>query len=350
MKNKITIISVILLSVLFFIVSCKKDNLNNLKQSTNKDTPPSNLNQYQRETDINKMNNLKLDETNINRLYNSFENKYKSFNINLREIDTTSLLIDTAIWQFETCINSDFGFPFNVSRKITDILDTLSFSIIGYSQDSIPLIKGSELYYEYNTAINKINSGNNNNDSIYFWCTNMNIYKIDKIRAKVIITTMTTFAYPYKRILPPGVYPDPFPFPTCKNAGIPQNPDNAATNFENKYELAGPPNALPYGIVTLYQFYGLSHRDNGVGDKLWWHSGYDTEDLCVNASGGGKLNSYLFSTKDVIDEHNYSHDNIFLGNLNIYPFYVSWDPIYGGHIEHIVEFFFYITTPRNNTK
>lgn len=350
MKNKINYIIVITIIAMMAVVSCKKENKNILKPTINYDTYLSNLNQYNHNTYIGKMNNIRIGNDGINQLYNTFKDKYKNYKMKLKSLDTTNLLIDTAIWQLKTCINTDLGFPFNVAHKTTDVFDTLSFSIIGYSKDSIPYIKGSDIYNEYDTIISNINMENNNGDSIYFWCTNMNVYKIDKLQAKVFITTMITFAYPYKRILPPGVYPDPFPYPTCKEAGNPYNPDNAAKNFENKYELEGPPNALPYGIVTLYDSHYLSHLSNNVGDRLWWHPGYNNEYLCVSPSGGGKLNDYLFSTKDVIDENNYSHDNIFLGNLNIYPTYISWNPVYGPHKEHIVEFYFYIITPINQTK
>ncbi len=284
-----------------------------------------------------KMNRLTLSEEQIFKLYHQFHNKYNNFKF--KNLDTSNLQADTAIWQFETCINTDYGFPFEVSHKVYDIYDTLEFSITGYTTDSIPVINGYELYTAYNNKVIEIQNENNNGDSTYFWCINMNIYDVDKNRNMLLIASMLSYATPYPHILPPGVYPDPFPDPTCYDAVNPINGDNAAKMFEQKYEIQGPPGPSGTGqyVITLYQLMGYDHNSPNVGEKLWWHY-YSSENLCTSPTGDGRLNNYLFSTKDVIDEHNYSHDNIFLGNLNIYPFYL---PGNYHQWEHIVEMYFY---------
>ena len=90
MKNKIIFIPVILLSVLFFIVSCKKDNLNNLKQSTNDDTYSQNV---------------------IKRI----ENFRQQIQGNLKT--GTMMTLDTAIWNLEALITNYGGYPDSASNK-----------------------------------------------------------------------------------------------------------------------------------------------------------------------------------------------------------------------------------------
>jgi len=89
MKNKITIISVILLSVLFFIVSCKKDNLNNLKQSTNKDTYSQNV---------------------IKRIENFRQQMQENFK------SGTLMTLDTAVWNLEALLTNYGGYPDSSSK------------------------------------------------------------------------------------------------------------------------------------------------------------------------------------------------------------------------------------------
>jgi hypothetical protein len=90
MKNKIIFIPVILLSVLFFIVSCKKDNLNNFKQNTNDNTYSQNV---------------------IKRI----ENFRQQIQGNLKT--GTMMTLDTAIWNLEALITNYGGYPDSASNK-----------------------------------------------------------------------------------------------------------------------------------------------------------------------------------------------------------------------------------------
>ncbi len=321
MDKKIIFAAVSILVVNIFVSSCNKYP-----------QPILSKNKVHIKT-IDEMNNLNVSEKRIFELYHRFHNDYDKFK--LKELDTSNLQADTAIWQFETSINTDYGFPVAVARKLFDVYDTTEYSITSYTNDSIPIIDGTELYGYYTTKTSQFQNENNDGDSTYFWCTHLNIFSIDKSRQKVIVTAMFSYATPYPHILPPGVYPDPFPDPTCMSAF------DAAPAYESKYEIEGPQNLNYPGtsqyVITFYQLIGYDHHDQNVGDQLWWHY-YTMDTLCTYPTGDGRLNDYLFSTKDVIDTHNYSHDNIFLGNLNIYAYYL--DPTY--EWEHIVEMYFYM--------
>ena len=90
MKNKIIFISVILLSILFFIVSCKKDNMNNLKQSTNDDTYSQNV---------------------IKRIENFRQQMQGNFKTG------TMMTLDTAVWNLEALLTNYGGYPDSASKN-----------------------------------------------------------------------------------------------------------------------------------------------------------------------------------------------------------------------------------------
>ncbi len=323
MNNKIKFSLIVTFVVLIFATACNKypQMVVNDKQVHYKS--------------LEEMNSINPTEKQIFKLYHRFHDDYQKFT--LKELDTSNLQADTAIWQFETSINTDYGFPFDVARKKFDNYDTTEYSITGYTTDSVPIIDGSELYSYYSAKVNDIQAENNDGDSTYFWCTRLNIYSIDKSRQKVIVTAMFSYATPYPHILPPGVYPDPFPDPMCLSG------DQAAPAFESKYEITGPSINYPgttQWVITLYEHVTYSHHDPDVGDQLWWRY-YSVGTLCTYPYGDGSLNNYLYSTKDVIDDHNYSHDNIFLGNLDINDVYVTYTGNQAPEWEHIVHMFFY---------
>ncbi len=90
MKNKITFITVILLSILFFIVSCKKSTIN---------TPESNS------------NNNTYSKTIVQRI-NQFNQQMQGHFKN-----GTMMTLDTAVWNLEALLTNYGGYPDSASDK-----------------------------------------------------------------------------------------------------------------------------------------------------------------------------------------------------------------------------------------
>ena len=91
MKNKIILLSVIVLSALFFVVSCKKSNLGN---------PDTNLN-----------NNSQYSKTimqRINRFNQQMQGHFKN---------GTMMTLDTAVWNLEALLTNYGGYPDSTSNK-----------------------------------------------------------------------------------------------------------------------------------------------------------------------------------------------------------------------------------------
>jgi len=89
MKNKLTFLSVMLLSVLFFVVSCKKDNISNPQQSTNS----------------NYSNNIMKRIENFRLQMNE---NYKS---------STLMSLDTAVWNLEALLTNYGGYPDSIGKN-----------------------------------------------------------------------------------------------------------------------------------------------------------------------------------------------------------------------------------------
>ena len=91
MKNKIILLSVIVLSALFLVVSCKKSNLGN---------PDTNLN-----------NNSQYSKTimqRINRFNQQMQGHFKN---------GTMMTLDTAVWNLEALLTNYGGYPDSASNK-----------------------------------------------------------------------------------------------------------------------------------------------------------------------------------------------------------------------------------------
>ncbi|MCB2207301.1 MAG: hypothetical protein KQH67_03300 [Bacteroidetes bacterium] len=295
-------------------------------------------------TDLKKINIIKeINEFKPNSnegvvLYKEFVNEIEIKENGLRNIEPVDKLASEAVWQFQTTLNSFHGFPFRMARKFEKVIDTYTYEIKSYGVGGMPILDGNDIYMHYVSKRNETIS--NNNDSVAFWCCFVEVDTLDlnNDELRLQITSIRAQNFPY--ILPPGVDPIPFPDYTCMYACYPSYCDgkywkSAAEEYEKKIEFWGPPPEYePYNYyIDLHSMNGFGPDSPGINGRLYKSV---ITYYILDTDGEDELNGYLMSTKEVIDENNYTGGVYFLGYFSIVPFSddIPWN-------EHLVTLWFY---------
>ncbi len=293
-------------------VSCKKgSNYSSLNDDQNKNNV------------INKINQFKPTEGEMGNVYYRFIAK-KDLNMNNLKNDFLDQQIDSAIWNIETYLNTTYGFrSSDTCYKESEIIDTLTFAIKGFN-NSIPLVDGEEIGNFLILNENNIIKENSDGDNIDFWCNFIDV--IDISDGKVTITMNTVRSIRYFGVYPPGFNPQNFTHYTCMQAvgrAVCNGKNWGGANFEYERRIEihdGSVFVSPgYIMVYDYAFYKGMYSP-GVNGRLWHVNQYNRLDYNMSTSPpADELNTYLQSTKDVVDDFNpQGVSDRFLGNIYIY--------------------------------
>lgn len=318
---------ILIIGVAVTIHSCKKDRINSVNSEVNLDAKS-----------IDQINNYRPSDEKIGDAYRAYANYYT--NVSTLKSGSIDQRIDTAMWNVETYFNNQYGFRDSATYyKSHDIIDTVVFSVNNYD-NGIPIIDGDEFDSFIASKASDLSQENSNSDSLYFWCSRIELDKVSNNNAYVILT-VTIFWGP-NGVYPPGWNPNNFPHYTCMQANWTSICDGkrwygAAKEFESRYEVGGVATNPNYILVPFNSFY-KTKGSYGVEDgELWEHPWDPTEILDTNPPED-RLNYYLQSTKNMIDRFNPNGINgIVLGNLSIYNFEnLIQYPYYN---THLVEFY-----------
>lgn len=291
-----TIISII-------VVSCKKNDNDIANHPMNDNTDK-----------INMINNYTPNPNDLGNVYYSFMSQYvDKFKQSLPDVS-----IDSSFWYVETHLNSKFGFDVDSSSyKNDEYYDTVEFSVNGYN-NNIPLIDGDELNtFLTNKEIEFIEE-NTDGDNIFFWCNRFELLEIrtTKVIAAMKVVTAKTFI----GVLPPGWNPDEFSHPTCMKAIKPgvcggTHWLGADEEYERRYKLY--PGIRDASQDVILVFHSITIPEALATPELW-QIPYISQDISLNTNGTDELNSYLLSTKSLIDSYNPNgSNNIYIGDIDV---------------------------------
>jgi hypothetical protein len=284
MKNKIIFIPVILLSVLFFIVSCKKDNLNNFKQNTNDNTYSQNV---------------------IKRI----ENFRQQIQGNLKT--GTMMTLDTAIWNLEALITNYGGYPDSASNKFI-----LLHSHFTLPTDAGGLVSMDDVQALYQQMVDSITVQLNG------IAGNVKFLKFSDVQQDSVVgnTAYLTSNNGYGQGFILGLYP---PFTDDWIWGTLGNPDNppysgncSGTDFssdgsnEIQYRLNHPAavsNAAGYTDLVTNTTDGSHCYDANSNPRIYW-DGNGNINRCLEIE---ELNYFLIEADNIIK----TEDNINTTNV-----------------------------------
>ncbi len=327
--KKIIKLCIILLTFTCLLNSCKKE----VVEVKNIDNKAEDL--------IHRINNFTPEIKSIGVTYKNYVNYLESLKEQKSSFEDQR--IDTSLWNMETYLNNNYGFrDTNTCYKFTDIMDTVSFNIKDYS-DGIPIIDGSELNTFFTDLQTEYSIENSDTDNEYFWC---NIIEVDHIadgKAYVVVRSVTV--YYYYGVYPPGWNPNNFPDYTCMKAAEYGDCDGkywrgAHNEYEWRYELHAAQTNVHY-IYVYYNMFWKTPLTYGVFPGELWEINYNWPGYVLNTSlPADELNSYLQSTKDLIDRFNPNgNSDMYLGNLDVVYYSQNTVPPYC--FSHAVEFYIY---------
>jgi hypothetical protein len=285
--------------------SCKKSEI---KQPTETNLTNTEL--------ANKINDFMPDEENIGSVYKKFIATYVNDDNTLKN-NLTDARLDTTLWNTEVFFNNKYGFQIDTPYyQHSEYEESIGFTITGYN-GSVPIVDGDELTDFLDEKEAEFSDENNDGDSIYILNT---FLEYDEIReGKAYVTLSVVLGINYWGVYPPGYNPDNFSHPTSMYAikyGYGWRGANNEYEYRYEYRTAIKLTDPDYIMVYWYK-YPIFHDSPGVEGKIW-HIPYYNENYILSTSGSDELNSYLQSTKDVVDDNNpMGAYNTYLGRINI---------------------------------
>lgn len=306
-KNKLKAIfaSLLLIGVIF---GCNK--------------PPLDVQKTNNQTDseiISRINNFQPDKDDYAKVYRNFVTEKKLAMDNSRS-SAADERIDTARWNMETYLNSEYGFRIDTGYFNNTIIDTVLLTIDSYD-DGIPVVDGDELVSYLADKEDLVSTENSDEDSLYFWSATIAVGGI--VSGQVQIITSVNLHINYNGVYPPGWDPDNFPSYTCMKAWTLAEHDcggdtwfgGANKQYIKKYRC-GASMSANYIMVYVNTWY-KSATSSGVNGRLF-HKTEPCANYILETSNGDELNDFLQSTKNLIDDCNPNGAfNHYLGNCYI---------------------------------
>lgn len=283
---------------------------------------------------ISRINDFKPDRDDYAKVYRNFVAEKKLAMDNSRSGAAADERIDTARWNMETYLNSEYGFRIDTGYFENEVVDTTYLTINSYD-DGIPVVDGDELASFISEKESEISAENSDSDSIYFWCGTLTVGGI--LGGQVQIITSIVTHVNFHGVYPPGWDPDNFPSYTCMKAWTLAEHDcggdtwfgGANKQYIKKYRC-GASMSANYIMVYVNTWF-KAPTNPGVNGRLWYKE-YFNPGYMLETSNGDELNQYLQSTKDLIDDLNPNGSyNRYLGNpvIEWHSDYISYPQCHG---------------------
>lgn len=316
---------ILIIALVFFITSCKKENRTVDQQS--------NAGNYS--TMVEKINEFKPDRNMIAMVYHKIVKQQKAYEEGERD-EAKDQAIDTALWNMETYINTKYGFNQEYAcYKYSETKDTATFTIIKFEK-GVPIVDGEELQSYLNQSKTTFENENNDSNDIFFWCNLLNVTSINNDKVTVERTIVRTVSY--YGVYPPGWDPDEFEHYTCMYAFKHGECDGtywrgAHNEYEYRYEIHDGRQIQSEGYAMIYDYsFYKAPLHYGINGRLFyvpWITSY----TILNTNPPDELNSYLLSTKSVVDDYNPNGlANRYLGNIDVWRLEIDVPPVtYTGH-------------------